>query len=135
MINTRYISEAHICNMDNPSDKKKSMSLFLKIFLIYRKLIISKCMEEKFAIISNTISYFLVWYFTNMIYEIAIILFLKKYKKRKKFQMNFSHVESNQSTSPIATQSGSTEGKTYNIKVSQQELRLVFYFLVSNNKR
>ena len=86
-------------------------------------------MEEKFAIISNTI------HFTNMIYEIAIILFLKMYKKRKKFQMNLSHVESNQSTSLITTQSGSTEEKTYNIKVSQQELRLVFYFLVSNDKR
>ena len=70
-----------------------------------------------------------------MIYEIAIILFLKMYKKRKKFQMNLSHVESNQSTSLITTQSGSTEEKTYNIKVSQQELRLVFYFLVSNDKR
>ena len=70
-----------------------------------------------------------------MIYEIAIILFLKMYKKRKKFQMNLSHVESNQSTSLIATQSGSTEGKTHNIKVSQQELRLAFYFLVSNDKR
>ena len=70
-----------------------------------------------------------------MIYEIAIILFLKMYKKRKKFQMNLSHVESNQSTSLITTQSGSTEEKTYNIKVSQQELRLAFYFLVSNDKR
>ena len=70
-----------------------------------------------------------------MIYEIAIILFLKMYKKRKKFQMNLSHVESNQSTSLITTQSGSTEEKTYNIKVSQQELRLAFYFLVSNYKR
>lgn len=77
-------------------------------------------MEEKYA---------------NTIHEIVIISFLKKYKKRKIFQMNLSHVESNQSTSLIATQSGSTEGKTYNIKVSQQELRLVLYFLVSNDKR
>ena len=71
----------------------------------------------------------------DTIHEIVIISFLKKYKKRKIFQMNLSRVESNQSTSLIATQSGSTEGKTYNIKVSQQELRLVLYFLVSNDKR
>ena len=70
-----------------------------------------------------------------IVYEIVIISFLRKYKKRKIFQMNLSHVESNQSTSLITTQSGSTEEKTYNIKVSQQELRLVFYFLVSNDKR
>ena len=85
-------------------------------------------MEEKYAIISN-------FSITNIIYEIAIISFLKKYEKRRIFQMNLSHVESNQSTSLIATQSGSTEGKTYNIKVSQQELRLAFYFLVSNHER
>ena len=70
-----------------------------------------------------------------IVYEIVIISFLRKYKKCKIFQMNLSHVESNQSTSLITTQSGSTEEKTYNIKVSQQELRLAFYFLVSNYKR
>lgn len=64
--------------------------------------------------------------FANIIYEIAIISFLKKFKKRRIFQMNLSHVESNQSTSLIATQSGSTEERHTISKFHNKNYGLLF---------
>ena len=78
-------------------------------------------MEEKYAIISN-----FSMCFANIIYEIAIISFLKKFKKRRIFQMNLSHVESNQSTSLIATQSGSTEERHTISKFHNKNYGLLF---------
>ena len=88
-------------------------------------------MEEKYAIISN-------FSITNIIYEIAIISFLKKYEKRRIFQMNLSHVIACRIQSINVANCHSEwvyRRKTYNIKVLQQELRLAFYFLVSNHER